>query len=56
MADKVLSSLKPELSLEEMVSTLHHAHLSQQATLTDLNSTIASLQLQMDTVDIVLKD
>ena len=56
MADKVLSSMKPELSLEEMVSTLHQAHLSQQATLTDLNSTIASLQLQMDTVDIVLKE
>ena len=38
----------PDLSLEDMVSSLHTVHLTQQTTLAELDATISTLQLQLD--------
>ena len=38
----------PDLSLEDMVSSLHAVHLTQQTTIAELDATISTLQLQLD--------
>ncbi|KAL5266487.1 hypothetical protein ACHWQZ_G003772 [Mnemiopsis leidyi] len=56
MTEGVSSNINSDLSLEDMVSTLHTAHLAQQRTLAELDATISTLQIQIDSSGEAMKE